>query len=239
MLVVLTNGLRQLVYPGICAGCEALVPIPEADFCPDCDRALTADPHFTCPRCAGTVGEHASVSDGCPQCQGERFHFESALRLGPYTATLRDVILAMKHRAGETLADRVGRLWARHHVDRFRRLGVDLVIPVPLHWWRRLRRGFNQSEYLSAAIAASLRVEHRPGWLRRVRPTASQTHLSATARRENVRGAFRARRGAILSGRSVLLVDDVLTTGNTASEAARALRVGGAKAVHVAILSHR
>ncbi|HKB00622.1 MAG TPA: ComF family protein [Gemmataceae bacterium] len=161
------------------------------------------------------------------------------MRLGPYDGTLRNVILAMKHRAGEALADSVGRVWAAHHAGRFRALGVDSVVPVPLHWWRRLWRGFNQSEYLSAAVARMLGVEHRPGWVRRVRPTASQTHLSATARRENVRGAFRARRGATLAGRTVLLVDDVLTTGSTASEAARALRVGGAKAVHVAVLARR
>jgi ComF family protein len=239
MLVALANGLRQLVYPGVCAGCEALVPTLDADFCPDCDRAITGDAHFACPRCAGTVGEYADVSDGCPQCRGERFHFESAARLGPYDGLLRDVVLAMKHRAGETLADSVGRLWARRHGDRFRGLGVDVVIPVPLHWWRRLRRGYNQSECLSAAVARSLGVDHRPGWLRRVRPTASQTHLPASARRENVRGAFRARRGATLAGRSVLLVDDVLTTGSTASEAARALRDGGARAVHVAVLARR
>jgi ComF family protein len=239
MLVALANGLRQLVYPGVCAGCEALVANPEMDFCPDCDRALTADPHFACPRCAGTVGEFADVSNGCSECRGERFYFDSALRLGPYDGRLRDLILAMKNRPGEALADSVGRLWAVHHAERFRALGVDLVVPVALHWWRRLRRGFNQSEYLSGGIARSLGLEHRPGWLRRVRPTRSQTELSASERRENVRGAFRAGRGAILAGRSVLLIDDVLTTGSTASEAARALRVGGAGAVHVAVLARR
>jgi ComF family protein len=145
----------------------------------------------------------------------------------------------MKHGAGETLAECVGRLWAGHHADRFRAVGAAVVIPVPLHWWRRLRRGYNQAERLTAAIARQLGIDHRPGWLCRTRQTASQAQLPESTRRTNVRGAFRTSCSARLAGLSVLLVDDVLTTGSTASEAARALREGGAAAVHVAVLAHR
>jgi ComF family protein len=152
---------------------------------------------------------------------------------------LRETILAMKQRRGELLAECLGRLWARHHAERFRALGVDLVIPVPLHWWRQLRRGYNQSESLSAAIARRLQIDHRPGWLKRIRPTQYQTALPAAARRENVRGAFRVARSAVLAGRRVLLIDDVLTTGSTLHEAARALGAKGAHIVHAAVASHR
>jgi ComF family protein len=239
MVPELVRGFRQLVYPAVCARCPALIDDPADDFCAACAEALTADPHFTCPRCTSTVGEHADVSGGCTRCRGERFQFDSAARLGPYDGPLRDAILAMKHRSGEATAECLGRLWARHHADRFRTLGAQVVIPVPLHWWRRFRRGYNQAEALAAAIAVRLKVEHRPGWLRRVRPTPSQAQLAKSARRTNVRGAFRAARRARLAGRTVLLVDDVLTTGSTAGEAARALRQAGAAAVHVAVLAHR
>jgi len=239
MLPDLVRGFRQLVYPAVCARCQALADDPAEDFCAACAEALTADPHFTCPRCTSTVGEHADVSAGCPRCRDDRFGFDSAMRLWPYDGALRDAILAMKHRPGEAMAECVGRLWARHHADRFRPLGVQVVIPVPLHWWRRFRRGYNQAEALGAAVAQQLGVEHRPGWLRRVRPTASQAQLAESVRRTNVRGAFRASRGARLTGKAVLLVDDVLTTGSTAGEAARALRQAGATSVHVAVLAHR
>jgi ComF family protein len=239
MLPELVRGFRQLVYPAVCARCGALVADPGDDFCAACADALTADPHFTCPRCTSSVGEHADVSAGCPRCRDDRFQFESASRLGPYDGALRDAILAMKHRTGEATAECVARLWARHHADRFRSLGVNVVIPVPLHWWRRFRRGYNQAETLSVAIARRLGVEHRPGWLRRVRSTPLQAKLAESARRTNVRGAFRASRSARLAGMTVLLVDDVLTTGSTASEAARAIRRAGATAVHVTVLAHR
>jgi ComF family protein len=239
MLLDLARGIRQLVYPTVCAGCEALVAAPAADFCPDCVAAIVHDPHHTCPRCSSTVGEHADVAAGCWGCRDDRFHFDSAFRLGPYDGRLRDVILVMKGRDGEPVAESVGRLWAGHHADRFRGLGVNVVIPVPLHWWRRFRRGYNQSETVAAVAAQLLGVEHQPRWLRRTRPTASQIGRSKSERRTNVRGAFRSGRSARLAGTTVLLIDDVLTTGSTASEAARALKAGGARAVHVAVLAHR
>jgi ComF family protein len=239
VLLDLVRGLKNLVYPGVCAGCGQLLEQSADDFCESCTLALTGDPHFTCPRCTSTVGEHTDVSAGCPRCRDERYYFDSAFRMGLYDGILRDVVLGMKHRAGETLAECLGRLWARHQAARFRQLGVEVVIPVPLHWLRRLRRGYNQSEALSAAVAKLLKVPHCPGWVRRMRPTASQVQQSATDRRTNLRGAFRVSRWADVNGKSVLLIDDVITTGSTGSEAARALREGGAKTVHLAVLAHR
>jgi ComF family protein len=239
MLLGLARGIRQLIFPPVCARCEQLIPNPTDDFCPDCIHALTNDPHFTCPRCASTVGQHSDVSDGCPSCQNDRLRYDSVFRLGAYDGALRDVVLAMKGRNGETMGECVARLWARHHAERFRALRPEVVIPIPLHWSRRLRRGHNQSEHLSAAVAKMLGVEHRPRWLRRIRRTPKQVHQLPSKRRENVRGAFRAARHAALKDRSVLLIDDVLTTGSTASEAARALRDAGAQPIHVAVLAHR
>ena len=239
MLLDLARGTVRLVYPAVCAGCQTLVADSAAEFCPDCVRAITTEPHHTCPRCSSSVGEHADVSAGCPRCRDDRFHFDGVFRLGPYDGQLRELILAAKFLNGEGVAEAIGVLWARHHAERFRSLGVDMVVPVPLHWWRRFVRGYNPAEAVAAAVARELRVAHRPAWLRRVRPTKSQVTLSATERRANVRGAFRAARGARLAGANVLLVDDVLTTGSTASEAARALKEAGARAVYAAVLAHR
>ena len=106
-----------------------------------------------------------------------------------------------------------------------------------MHWRRRWQRGYNQSEALARGLAASLGLPLRSRWLRRIRNTPSQVHQSPTARRENVRGAFRAARGVRLDGLCILLVDDVVTTGATSSEAAKALRKAGARRVVVAALT--
>ena len=111
-------------------------------------------------------------------------------------------------------------------------------MPVPLHWWRRWSRGFNQSELLAQAVARRLEIPCRPRWLRRIRHTPYQVGQTAAGRRDNVKNAFAARSRPELKGQAVLLIDDVLTTGSTASEAAKALKKAGAAKVWVAVLAH-
>jgi ComF family protein len=232
------RGLVQLVYPGACLACDAPLGEPDRDFCPACRAALTADPHATCRRCASTLGPGLPPADDCARCRGQSYAFARAVRLGPYEGVRRDVVLKMKHGQHEGLAEAVGELWAAHAAGRLAALNADLAVPVPLHWRRRWRRGYNQAEALAAALASALHIPCRPRWLRRVRPTPVQTALTPAARRANVRGAFRAAADPRLKGRTALLVDDVLTTGSTAGEAARALRMAGASCVVVAVLAH-
>jgi ComF family protein len=238
----LARGVTQLLYPNACLICDA----PEADgagfrhgVCCGCWGAVTTDPFGSCPRCATTVGPHAEVADGCPACRGESPGFERAFRLGPYDGRLREAVLRIKSSAGEPLAEMLGRVLADVLGPRLRAAEIDAVVPVPLHWRRRWARGYNQAEAVARELAAATGLPHEPGRLRRVRPVAQQLQPSAAARRENVRGAFRAAAGARLGGRRILLVDDVMTTGATAGEAARVLRAAGAAAVVVVVLARR
>jgi ComF family protein len=233
----LAQGLLQLVYPSSCFVCGQWLPAEQAHFCTNCRSALTTDPLPCCPRCAGTVGPHVPLEGGCTACRGQSFPFECVVRLGPYDDLLRQAILRLKYAPDEGLTEVLGELWASHREDRLRDLKADAIVPVPLHWRRRWRRGFNQSEVLAQALAHRLHIPCQPGWLRRIRHTPPQTGQSNTARRENMRNAFAASRWAELRGKSILLVDDVLTTGSTASDAARALRAAGAARVVVAVLA--
>lgn len=233
----LGRGLLQLLYPGICALCGRALDPDDNHFCNVCRTVLTSDPHAACPRCAATVGPFVSLEDGCTHCRDSRFHFESATRLGPYEGLLRETVLRLKQSYNEGLTENVGRLWGECAEPKLRALGVEAVVPVPLHWWRRWTRGYNQSEVLADALAERLGVPCQRSWLRRTRSTPPQTRQSPTGRWENMRGAFQATAGVGLKGQSVLLVDDVLTTGSTCSEAARALRLAGAARVHVAVLA--
>jgi ComF family protein len=234
----LAQGLLQLVYPSACFVCGRVLPAEQASFCTDCRNALTTDPLPSCPRCAGTVGPHVVLEGGCNACRDQSFQFECVVRLGPYDGLLRQVILQLKHAHGEGLAEVLGELWASHLEQRLRDFQADVIVPVPLHWWRRCTRGYNQSEILARTLANHLCTPCKPGWLRRIRNTPQQVHqMSATARRENVRNAFSAVMRAELRGKTILLVDDVLTTGSTASDAARALRAADAARVVVAVLA--
>ena len=112
-----------------------------------------------------------------------------------------------------------------------------MLVPVPLHWRRRWLRGYNQSEALAHGLAARLRLPCGSCGLRRIRATPMQTSQTLAGRRDNVRGAFAAAPNVRTAGKTVLLVDDVMTTGATASEAARALKAAGARRVVVAVLT--
>jgi ComF family protein len=160
------------------------------------------------------------------------------MRMGPYEGLLREVILRMKKPTGEDLAEIIGAAWAGAIAPRLKASAIDAIVPVPLHWWRRWRRGFNQSEILANCIGEALAIPARPRWLRCVRRTNEQKGLPPTVRRDNVHDAFSASRSAALAGKTILLVDDVMTTGATAHEAARALRKAGAHRIIVATLAH-
>lgn len=233
----IARGMLQLLYPGSCFVCGQAVPPEQTPLCDACRTALATDLAPSCPRCAATIGPFALAAEGCLLCRGESFPFERVLRLGPYDGLLREVVLRLKHLAAEGLAEVLGEVWAERLGPALSGVGVDVLVPVPLHWRRRWVRGYNQSEALAHGLAARLRLPCRPRWLRRIRATPEQKAQSPTERRANLRGAFRATPWAALAGKTVLLVDDVLTTGSTASEAARALRAAGAARVVVAVLA--
>ena len=235
----LAHGFVDLIYPGTCLACEAALRESERELCTDCIAGLLDDPHAACRRCASTVGPNLSPADECPKCRNQSLEFDRALRLGTYEGLRREVILKLKHSQHEGLAEAVGNLWARSRGDavrnsRFRRscrcrcIGdVDgrAATTKPRSWRLRGRRH----------LASRCSVD----WLRRRRPTELQTSLTKTARQENVRGAFSIRPDPSIRGADILLIDDVLTTGATASEAARALKQAGAKQVFVAVARAR
>jgi ComF family protein len=234
----LGRGLLHLFYPNLCWVCRESIAPEERAFCRPCRESLLGDRAARCPCCAATVGPHVDLSRGCLICRDAGFAFEQAVCLGSYDGVLRKVVLLLKHAHNEGLTELVAEAWAAHAGDRLRALGVDCVVPVPLHWWRRLRRGYNQSAVLARGLARALGVPAHLGGLGRTRKTVPQNQLaSLTAKRENVHNAFKARPSLRCAGKVVLLVDDVLTTGSTAHEAARALRQAGARWVAVAALA--
>jgi ComF family protein len=145
----------------------------------------------------------------------------------------------MKAENAEPLAEEVGRAFAVTKRAQLRAGDPQVVVPVPLHWRRRLMRGYNQAEAVARSLAQELGLPPKAGWLVRTRPTPQQATVSATGRWENMRGAFRVGFRTPVRGVRVLLVDDVLTTGATADAAATALRRAGAAQVTVAVLAHR
>lgn len=164
-------------------------------------------------------------------CRGGMRGFDDVFCYGAYDGTLRKLIHLFKYNGMRRLTRPLGALLS-DALPRDRQF--DLVTAVPLHWRRRWQRGYNQAELLGKAIARArgIRVANL---LRRGSATRAQAGLSNAQRRENVAGAFRARRR--VAGLRILLVDDVMTTGATAGACARALKRAGAKSVSLLTLA--
>ncbi len=146
-------------------------------------------------------------------------------------------MLRIKNQSAQALAIVLGDLLAVECSQQLTALEPDVVVPIPMHWSRRMWRGTNSSETVAERLSRSLGVPSASHHLARCRRTVPQARLSATRRVANVRGAFRARSHADLPGARVLLVDDIMTTGATANEAAKTLRRAGAAAIVIVVLA--
>jgi ComF family protein len=185
------------------------------------------------------VGPFADLDKGCSECRGRPLGFDAAIAMGYHEGPCRRLCLKLKNEREAWLAPWMSGLLAEARGAELALLPADAwVVPVPLHWLRRLYRGYNQSDALAQSLARRLGLEPRRP-IRRIKYTERLVGMNLTRRAEIMRGAFEvhARQGPDLKGRTILLVDDVLTTGATTGAAARALKRAGAKRVVVAVLS--
>jgi ComF family protein len=190
-----------------------------------------------CSLCGLPFDFEADPGALCVSCLDDRPHFSTARAALKYNESSRDLVLGFKH------GDKTHAVLA--FVPWLRRAGAeilgraDYIVPVPLHYRRQVARRYNQSMLIARALGNAAGVKILPDALKRVRPTPPQGHLNAAERARNVRGAFafNIRHAEALKGKTVLLVDDVYTTGATANECAQALLKGGAGRVDVLTLA--
>jgi ComF family protein len=237
-LQVLGKAAGALVFPWSCALCGA--PSSNDPLCPHCRSEVllqaSALSHSACPRCALPTGPFADLAHGCAACRGCSLGFDAAVALGPYTGAIRALCLSLKHERNSWLAPYLSQLIVEaRHGDLARLPAETWIVPVPLHWWRFWHRGYNQAEALAEALGKTLQFRvHR--LLRRIVATRRLSSLSATERTYMMRGIFHVRSDPRLTGRTVLLVDDILTTGSTCGAAAKVLRSAGAAQIVVVVV---
>jgi ComF family protein len=227
--------LLDAVLPPLCLGCNEIVAEPGA-LCAACWPAFSfiATPH--CSRCGTPFTEPVGTVQ-CGACLRRPPRFRKARAALVYDDESKRVVLPFKHGDRTDMARACGRWMARAAGELLAE--AELIAPVPLHWRRLFSRRYNQALLLARAVARHGTAELAPDLLRRDRWTGSQGKLRAEERRRNVRAAFglHPRWRETVKGKSVLLIDDVLTTGATVDACTLVLQRAGARHVDVLTLA--
>ncbi|MEX1020654.1 MAG: ComF family protein [Litorilinea sp.] len=217
----------DFIFPPACASCQTL----GWDLCPTCAQAVEPMPATICAHC-GRVSPRAIVQ--CPLCRAGAFHALEMIRSAAlFHSTLRAAIHAFKYTGQTALAAPLARYLVTIYAQApWRDLPhpIDAVVPVPLHATRLAQRGYNQSELLAHAFSRQMALPLAPHWIERVRWTRQQVGLDVAARQANVAAAFVAT--PAVQGKTILLLDDVFTTGATLQACAQAARLAGARQVY-------
>ncbi len=225
-------------FPPQCFICrKPLGKNPTDHPCPSCLSELKVFSHPRCPRCG--LGFHSPGGEDhlCSGCLTEDWNFTKARAIGPYEGWMVELISQFKFRGVARLAKPLGTLLAEYRDPEFPFSEFDLLVSVPLHLQRLRERGFNQSLLLARRIAQIHSLPLDATALQRIRHTQPQTELSGPERKKNIRQAFAVKRTTSISGKRILLIDDVFTTGATVQECAQTLLKAGAKQVDVLTLA--
>lgn len=217
----------DIIYPKICLGCKNKLPLSSIDnvLCLDCWGSIEKNKPPFC-HCCGRHLKKTNFSKGlCPDCIKNKCYFDRAFSPCVYRGLIKDLIHEFKYRQKAFL----GRTLSRLLIEFIKEYNlpidyIDYIIPIPLHKSRLREREFNQAEILSNAVAQEFNKEILNDVLIRSRLTKTQTELESVQRFENLRGSFSIVNNCALKRKNVLLIDDVITTGATCSEAALALK---------------
>lgn len=238
-----SDRIIDLVYPRDCSLCG--IPLGTgsvgAYICWECrGRIDLQDSKTYCDRCGrSAAGARPQAAYACSRCERHPPYFHSARSAAHFSDPVRTLLLDFKYHKAIWLCRDLADLLEACVRSHYRPSDYEAVVPVPLHTKRRRERGYNQSDLLAIELARRLKTPCFTDALIRTRDTGTQTLLDAGQRRSNMAGAFRMsdRCGDLLAERKVLLVDDVMTTGATVGEAARALLKGRVREVRVATVA--
>jgi len=239
MLRSFFNGLGDLLYPPNCLICKMHISdgLPKGNLCASCLSSIQFNYPPFCLKCS----RHLSKAKSAPKCQSCRktqSHFDFAWGACFYNDPLKGLIHKFKYSQKTGVHKQLSILMMSfihtYHLDIQQ---FSIIVPIPLSSTRLRERGFNQSELLAAQIARKTNIDMNSNSLVRIHNTKIQAFLSQKERWTNIQGAFKIKHSAPFKDQSVLIIDDLLTTGATASEAAKMIKLAGAKTVGILTLA--
>lgn len=222
------NDLLDFIYPPVCGLCGRPADSDDRLVCRSCWSLLTTVEEPFCLNCR----EFIHTGTVCRNCGGNAL---TVFSLGVYDDTLRSIIHDLKFHSLKPLGETIGAQLSDIIGDRLIGLKLDMIAPVPLHESRLSVRGFNQAEVIGREVGRALGISCRPDILSLTRKTRQQARLTAAQREINVRGAYAVTDPETVRGKSILIVDDITTTGATLREVTRVLYEAGAGRVTAAV----
>ncbi len=241
MLRRFIRGITDIVYPKVCLSCKRKLGEPATDdyICGSCRLRIKRNLPPFCHSCGRHLEKNNRHKNICPACLKNKFHFDRAYSPCLYEGVIKELIHEFKYKGKDHLSKPLGKIMIEFIKEYDLPIDyLDLIIPVPLHKTKLREREFNQAEILSKHIASEFNKELALNALIRMRLTKTQTELPLSLRFANACGSFSVAKENNLKGKNVLIVDDVLTTGATSSEAALAVKQAGANIVFVLTLAN-
>jgi len=231
------NKFLALFYPEVCQICRAQrATHSESYLCGACQNGKNGikrvEPPF-CDCCGLPFQGAITVDFECANCREQELQFRSARAAVEFTGVVKEIVHRYKYNQAAWFEPLLGDLLVSAASAGISPSEWDAIVPIPLHWTRLRGRTFNQSERIARHLSLATGIPINNHLLKRIRPTHTQTRLTRAERTENVKRAFAYRGPADLEGARIILVDDVLTTGATASACAKLLKQNGASIVDV------
>ena len=223
------NATLNLVLPNHCLACEEALS-DEPYLCGFCSDQVSVINGPRCKECGKPVGEFSTRENRCAECKRHPLQFSQASAPLPYSTVTRDLLLKLKFERKPLIADFFADFLAQHFASMSWLVKVDVVVPVPMHWFKHLVRSYNQAGLLANNMASQFGMPVSNA-LKKTRHTQPQVRLARSARLKNVEHSIAVKKPADIRGKIVLLIDDVMTTGTTCSECARVLYEAGAEEV--------
>lgn len=224
--------ILNFLFPPLCHICHSYISDADAiQICPKCRETFTAIKSPYCTVCGIPFNCHGD-NHICGVCTIEPPKFDSACAAYTYHGGIKELLHNYKYTPKPQLRKPLGLLLVDKLTEYVHQIHPDLILPVPLHKKRLRQRGFNQAILLGEILSKQWHLPLERNLLQRIRYTKPQVTLSAVERRTNVNGAFAVKNSVPLSGKKIVLLDDVFTTGSTLNECAKALKSAGAIEVH-------
>lgn len=235
----LIKGLKELIYPSICPICKNKITAEETFVCVNCwNKIIKNQPPF-CYSCGRSLTKRKTIRNVCVECIKQPLYFDRGFSPCIYEGVIKELISLFKYKS----RDYLGKLLSGPMIEFIKEYNlpmqlIDAIIPIPLFKTKEWEREFNQALILSNYIGLEFNKKILPDGLFRHKNTKTQTSLKDAERLSNVQDAFLVPEQAGIKGKNILLVDDILTTAATCSEAARALKNAGAHIVYALTLAN-